>query len=245
MLTKKKRSVSVVVAKEKTLPPDRVARRKNATRARLIKAAYGVMTTAGVDAAKIQDITDQADVGFGTFYNYFGTKDELAGRVLDCVIDDLGRRNDFATARYKSSDPGRVMPVSIRLVLREALTTPMWQWWVLRPDLLVDRMRVGFSRFGIRDIQKAIAAGVYHVDALGVETSWNLAVWMMVGGMRDILVNRAPLKREQLVVEAIMRIMGVPIELAHGFCSGALPHYPPAEIDFGFWLPNLEDGAES
>ena len=35
-------------------------------------------------------------------------------------------------------------------------------------------------------------------DALGVETAWNLAVWMMVGGMRDILVNHTPLKREQL-----------------------------------------------
>ena len=45
-----------------------------AQRARLLEAPYDVMAEIGVDAAKIKDITDRADVGLGTFYNYFETK---------------------------------------------------------------------------------------------------------------------------------------------------------------------------
>jgi AcrR family transcriptional regulator len=218
------------------VPADRVSRRQLATRAKLLQAAYEIMSSGGVDAAKIQDITERADVGFGTFYNYFASKDDLAGRVLDCVLDDLGRRNDLATASFKAGDPGRVMPVSVRLVLREASRAPMWRWWVLRPDLLAERMRQGFRPFGIRDLRQASAARVYHLDAIDLETAWTLSVWMMVGGLHEILVGRASSASEQLIVEAIVRVMGVNEALAHKLASGRLPPYPPSSINFRFWL---------
>src|SRR5580698_5223868 len=135
---------------------ERVERRRRGTRARLIEAAYDVMAENGVDAAKIQDITERADVGFGTFYNYFETKDQIAAQVLDCVIDDLGRRNLAATRELRKKDPVVVICISIRLLMREAIRTPMWQWWALRPDLLVDRFREGFRPFALHDIGEAI-----------------------------------------------------------------------------------------
>ena len=114
-------------------PEGRVERRRRATCARLLEAAYDVMTEFGVDDAKIKDITDRADLGFGTFYNYFQTKDEIAGQVLDCIIDDLARRNRLATSSIKSDDHVKVA-VSMRIVMREATSAPMWRWWALRPD---------------------------------------------------------------------------------------------------------------
>ena len=57
--------------------------------------AYELMGQAGVDGTSIAEITDHADLGFGTFYNYFKSKDYIAINVLDAVIDDLGRRNDL------------------------------------------------------------------------------------------------------------------------------------------------------
>ncbi len=59
-----------------------------------------------------------ADVGFGTFYNYFDSKDDIAARVLDCVIDDLGKRNDEATSNIKDGNPAAVQAISIRLTGR-------------------------------------------------------------------------------------------------------------------------------
>ena len=94
--------------------PDRSTRRKLRTRDQLIRAAHHIMSEKGIDEATINEITELADLGFGTFYNYFSSKDDLAVQVLDCVIDDLGKRNDLATSKIKLRDPDAVQAISIR-----------------------------------------------------------------------------------------------------------------------------------
>ena len=47
---------------------DRGARRKARTRARLLEASEQLFIAKGLERVSIQDITDTADVGFGTFY---------------------------------------------------------------------------------------------------------------------------------------------------------------------------------
>ena len=201
------------------------------------------MSKTGVDAAKIIDITNQADVGFGTFYNYFETKDELASQLLDCVIDDLGRRNDGATKDLRTKNPSFVMPVSIRLWLREAVHAPMWEWWALRPDLLVNRLREGFGPFGKRDMREAVARGTFKIAEEDVEPLWALACWMMVGGVHDIDVGRRPEQDESVVVEAIMRMMGVEPKVARRLSRGKLPTLPPAAVNWYFEIPKGESTA--
>src|SRR3569833_2950640 len=153
----------------------RLAKKRRETRARLLKAAYEVMSESGIDAAKLQDITDRADVGFGTVYNYFDSKDKIAEQVLDCVIYDLGQRNVVACQGLHEKAPAHVKPVCSRLVLREAVTSPMWRWWALRPDLLATRMREGFTPFAMRDMREAIGRGIFELRDEDVEAAWTLA----------------------------------------------------------------------
>jgi AcrR family transcriptional regulator len=216
----------------------RLAKRRRATRAKLLEAAYEVIAESGVADAKIKDITDRADVGFGTFYNYFADKDALASQVLDCVINDYGRRNVIATQGLRRKEPALVMPVSMRLVMREAAQTPMWQWWALRPDLLVDRMRDGFGPFGKRDMRDAIERGIFHLRPEDVDSAWALAAWMMVGGIHDIVVGDRPLESDMFVIESIMRMMGLDLERAQQVSSSKLPAYSKTEIDWTFELPS-------
>jgi AcrR family transcriptional regulator len=214
----------------------RVVKRKRATRARLLEAAYEVISLSGVDDAKIKDVTDKADIGFGTFYNYFETKDELAAAVLDCVIDDYGRRNVEATRGLRRKNPALVMPVSMKLVMCEATRLPMWQWWAKRPDLLVDRMRKGFGRFGKRDIRDGIGHGFFTLHPDEVDASWELAVWMMAGGIHDIVVGEGTLTSEALVVNRIMRMLGVDAGRADEVSACPLPTYSKPKIDWNFEL---------
>lgn len=216
--------------------PGRVAKRRRATRAKLLEAAYNIFAKVGVDDIKIMDVTDLADIGFGTFYNYFSSKDDLASQVLDCVIDDFGRRNDKATRNLRKSNPSLVMPISMRLVMREAAQTPMWQWWALRPDLLVDRMRDGFGRFAKRDIRHGIERGIFDLKLDEIDSAWEMAVWMMVGGVHDIVVGQRPLESEAFVTNSIMRVMGVNHELARQISSTELPTYSAPSIDWSFSL---------
>lgn len=212
----------------------RLAKKRRQTRARLLEAAYHIMSDGGVDAAKIKDITDQADVGFGTFYNYFESKDQLASQVLDCLIDDFGRRNIAATRGLARKDPALVMPVSIRLVLRTVMASPLWQWWAMRPDLLVDRMREGFGPFAMRDMREAVRHGIFQLEEENISDAWSLAVWMMVAGVHDVAVgNRSP-DIETFVTESVMRLMGVAPADARRLANTRLPPYPAPAIDWSF-----------
>jgi AcrR family transcriptional regulator len=53
---------------------NRVERRKTRTRAALVRAAQGLIA-AGKLNVPILDITQATDVGMGTFYNHFETKE--------------------------------------------------------------------------------------------------------------------------------------------------------------------------
>jgi AcrR family transcriptional regulator len=212
----------------------RGSRRRGRTRKKLLEAAYQVMSRRGVDAATIQEITEQADVGFGTFYNYFSSKEELAAKVLDCMINDLGRRNDLATMPYKRTDPARVQVFSARMTIREAVNERMWHWWAQKPDLLVDRMRECLMPFGVRDIYLAIRAGAFRLEESDAESVWGQTVWLMVGGMRDIIIGHESSSHERLIADLLMRVVGVPPAIAHELTTAPLPNYPPSNIDFSY-----------
>ena len=195
-------------------------------------AAHELMAANGVDATTIQQIADAADIGFGTFYNYFATKEALAIDVLDCVIHNIGERNDLFTATLAEVDPVRIVANSVRFVIREMTSDPMWRWWLARLDLLVDRMRVGFGPFGLRDIENAVTAGRYHVINNDDSLAWSHLVWLMAGAGRDIIDGYTIPERERDCVEAILRVMGVDHVEAHAATAATLPRSPALAIDF-------------
>ena len=83
-------------------PPGRRSRRQAEIRARLLRAGRTVFARHGVANATIAQITEAADVGFGTFYLYFRSKDALyraivhdgfaaLGEALTATVHDVGR----------------------------------------------------------------------------------------------------------------------------------------------------------
>jgi AcrR family transcriptional regulator len=60
----------------------RVEQRKKDTRARIVDAALDLFSRHGIDATTIAQISEAADIGKGTFFTYFATK--------EAVLADLG-----------------------------------------------------------------------------------------------------------------------------------------------------------
>ena len=77
-------------------PPSRVERRKEKTRKILLGVALGLFYEQGIYWTKIEDITERADVGKGTFYQYFETKEELLKTLLQLGLDVLLARTSEA-----------------------------------------------------------------------------------------------------------------------------------------------------
>jgi AcrR family transcriptional regulator len=67
----------------------RQQRRFNRTRAKLIAAARSVFVEKGLDLATVDDITERADLGRGTFYYHFGSMSDLISETIKSVLDEL------------------------------------------------------------------------------------------------------------------------------------------------------------
>jgi AcrR family transcriptional regulator len=64
-------------------------RRVKVTQRKLLDAARAVFAEKGLDLTTIDDITERADVGKGTFYYHFSEKNELIAKLIDEIMRDL------------------------------------------------------------------------------------------------------------------------------------------------------------
>src|SRR4051812_24578983 len=84
------------VSDERHQRVNRVERRKQRTRAALIEAARGLIA-AGKLNVPVLDITQAADVGIGSFYNHFTSKEQLFQAAIVELIDLHGALLDSLT----------------------------------------------------------------------------------------------------------------------------------------------------
>jgi AcrR family transcriptional regulator len=92
-----------VSSSQTTRTGNRFARRKARTREDLLSAAVRVLAHKGFHDTKITDLAAEADVGVGTFYLHFETKDAL----FDALVEETVRRLKAAVdaARLAVDDP--------------------------------------------------------------------------------------------------------------------------------------------
>jgi AcrR family transcriptional regulator len=105
-------------------PPgfSRLDRRKARTRQALVDAAVQLIAEGRGDRASIQEITEAADIGFGSFYNHFDSKDQLFATTSAEVMDRWGQMIDRACVGI--ADPAEVFAVSFRISGRLGWTHP-------------------------------------------------------------------------------------------------------------------------
>lgn len=142
--------------------PSRVERRKQRTRAALVEAAQGIFAERGVADASIQEVTDAADVGFGSFYNHFSSKAELFDVAVAEVFETNAARLEELFA--DEEDPAIVFCSSMRLVGRLIETQPRIARIMMHsPGTLLTSSK-GHAPHALRDIRAAVAAGRFRVD---------------------------------------------------------------------------------
>ena len=128
----------------------RGARRKRETRGRLLEAALKLMSEKGMEGVAINEITEAADVGFGSFYNHFDSKESIHAALVGHLfeeffdqLDELGRRID---------DPAEVIAVAVRHTLLRAQREPTWGKFLIREGLS-SRLLTRSERL-MRDVQR-------------------------------------------------------------------------------------------
>ena len=197
-------------------------RRRRQNRQALIEAGYQVMAQKGIDAATMSEITELADVGAGTVYNYFASKDELAMCIMEQVMDRLSQRIEAVTNSF--TDPAQVYAFGIRNVMIAATTDQRWRWLLKRSEVIAGAMYRVMGPYAIRDIRRACKAGRYSVE--DPELAWRQATHAIVGFSIAVCdQNVDPDKIDEAVVN-LLGMVGVPRDEAWEIARRPCPELP-------------------
>lgn len=207
-----------------TSPPEgRVARRQRRNRDALIAAARAIMTDKGVEAATMLEIAEAADVGAGTVYNYFKSKDELAIAVLETLMHALGLRIQDVTDTF--DDPAQVYAYGIRTVLDTATTDPRWAQLLHRSEVIADAMFRMMGPFAIRDLRLASQAGRFQVS--NAELVWRLTTHALIGASLAITTGQLPASACDQVIARLLCMTGIGADAAVELASRPRPAMRP------------------
>jgi AcrR family transcriptional regulator len=202
------------------VPANRLQRRKMRTRAALIRAAQGFIAEGRV-GVPVLEITQAADVGMGSFYNHFDSKEELFAAAVTDVLDNLGALLDGLTASI--SDPAEAFAANFRLSGRLFRHRPQEAALLLANGsslILSDR---GLSPRALRDITAAIGQGRFTISdpelglAIAGGTFFGLGTLLRERPKRDAAAT------VDEATENLLRILGMAPAEAHDLCQRPLP----------------------
>jgi AcrR family transcriptional regulator len=134
----------------------RGARRKRETRARLLEAALRLMAHKGMEGVAINEITEAADVGFGSFYNHFESKEAIYAALMDQVFEDFGDALDLLVRDV--ADVAEVVAICVRHTVLRARREPVWGQFLIREGFSARVLERGLGQRLLRDIQRGITA---------------------------------------------------------------------------------------
>jgi AcrR family transcriptional regulator len=201
-------------------PVSRLERRKQRTRSALIKAAQGVIA-AGRLNVPILEITQAADVGMGSFYNHFSTKEELFEAAVMDVLDRHGEVLDELAAPL--DDPAEIFASSFRLTGRFFRRRPRESTILLanwQAALVSER---GLAPRALRDNNAAAAAGRFDVDDPERALATAGGVLMGLGMLLTVNPDRDAAQTTDAVAEDLLRLFGMSARDAHKICTRPLP----------------------
>jgi AcrR family transcriptional regulator len=189
---------------------DRRARRRAETRERLVVAARAVFARQGIEATRINQITEEADLGFGSFYNYFGSKDAIVEAVLEQVVGSAGAEIERLTAEI--TNPAEVVAVAHRSLVQRAATDEEWGWLLVRLDLSHDVMLSALGGYAARDLRRGVAEQRFRVP--DQELAVVAAGGALVGVMRAVLEGRADGDAAEAHAAGVLQLFGMSPEEA-------------------------------
>jgi len=204
----------------------RLDRRKARTRQALIGAAVRLIAEGRGDRASIQEITEEADIGFGSFYNHFESKEQLFQTASQEVLERWGQMIDRASAGL--TDPAERFAVGTRISGRLGWTHPDIAGFLTGAGLDALDIPTGLAPRARRDIQAGQATGRFTVpDA-------DIALGAVAGGLLGLLrtgqhyPERVTETTVDQLAEAVLRLLGVPAPEAARLATLPLP-------DTGTW----------
>jgi len=186
--------------------PNRADRRRERTRRQLTQAARELITEHGVAGLRIAELTDAADVGRGSFYNHFESKEELVEAVFQESLETLAQT--ILSDIPQDLDPAVRASLADRKFVRLAYDDPDFAQLLVHLHNGDDLFAAATLPYARMALEPGIASGRFQVPDLDVMLIMLAA--SSLGLIRAILAGRVSPDADQAHAESILRILGIP-----------------------------------
>jgi AcrR family transcriptional regulator len=164
---------------------NRTDRRKQEIRDRILQAAFELFLSQGIDATKIEDICERADVANRTFFNHFATRQEMIQALAEKRLLNL---REVVLDRSAEPVPGRLTGVfcDIAAALVEAGDT----YRAMIGAMLVTTIGSGTQRgFGLHDAFLELVKDGVAKGEISSKHDPQILADLLVGGLVVGIVN--------------------------------------------------------
>jgi AcrR family transcriptional regulator len=208
-------------------PVNRLERRKQRTRAALIKAAQAFIAEGKVNVP-VLEITQAADVGMGSFYNHFESKEQLFEAAVAEVLESHGALLDHLTSSI--DDPAETFACSFRLTGRLFRRRPQESRILLANGMALLSSDLGLAPRALRDIEAAVGAGRFTVDDPELALSVAGGALLGLGNLLRSQPDRDDAAAADTVTEDVLRLFGLPADEAREICRRPLPDLGSSQV---------------
>jgi AcrR family transcriptional regulator len=200
---------------------NRFERRRSETRQALVRAAREILAESGDTSASIRAIAERADVGFGSFYNHFGSKQELFDAAVDDAMEEFAQVIDERL--HGVDDPAERLAGGLRLSARLAESHPEIMRILCHSELGRVCAGSGLAPRARRDLEQGIAAGRFAVAdpvvALSAVNGSLLALVELWFSQPEADVDQAA----GTMAEMLLHMLGLAPDEAREVARGLLP----------------------
>jgi AcrR family transcriptional regulator len=187
-------------------PKSRSERRREDTRRKLMRAAYEIIADRGLEGLVIQEITQFADVGYGTFYNHFPSKDAVVDAVIESALLRILEISDRLGEIMP--DPVEAFGMDMRICLHGSRTDRVWGWFLIRSTLSRgQRLRLGIADSLKQSIEEGVAAGHFKCD--DIEMARHTIGGLILLGTINLVSVTMPDDYEGRLVTTALKSLGI------------------------------------
>jgi AcrR family transcriptional regulator len=186
-------------------------RRKLEARQRLLAAARQVLAESGEENLRIGDITEMADIGFGTFYSHFESKEAIVEAVLTEVL--AGVASAIGTRALEFTDPAETASFSYRRFVRFAGEEPELAAVLTKlsgADALFENSLLPYAR---KTLERGIDSGRFHID--DIELCLTSVAAAAFAAIKGVLARRVGPDADVNGAEMMLRGFGLDAEAAN------------------------------
>ncbi|NNN29180.1 TetR/AcrR family transcriptional regulator [Streptomyces sp. S3(2020)] len=205
----------------------RLELRKARTRAALVQAAQAFIATGRTNVA-ILDITQAADVGMGSFYNHFRSREQLFQAAVEDALDVHGDLLDELTSEL--TDPAHMFAQNFRMTGRLHRHRPELSRVVLRSGLDMVGSGRGASARVRRDIDAAVRAGRFRARDTELALVVVVGAMLCLGQFLHDHPERDDTEATDQIIEELLRMFGLSDDEAREICGRPLPDLPAAPV---------------